>query len=350
MADNQVGGRNADPNGLSLMLGDSHTAANNFGLTGSVFTNVPKSKFLFYVKFYRPDADGLDFTNGLGFAIKQIDRPKVTFKNQTLNQYNRKRVVQTGHEFEPMMMRFHDTVDPRLRNMFVSYYQYYYGDSKLNGASRSVYDVVTGEPFELGKWGFLPPLADQNYGYYFSHISVYQLYGGLVERFDLINPKISTYNPDDFDYSVANISNEIQITIDFESIVYAPVEKIETNSSLLSEMGLDRGQFWDVPEQVVGLSPGSALDPNAVSQGIAANVQQALTRNIASLITGQGTSSLKGFISEVAGAYDANRGLAVGNTALKGVKDLVSGNTNKAKQAGQGLLKGVLFGKPGGLF
>lgn len=354
MVESSRGGRTADANGLSLMLGDSHAATNNFGMSGSQFANVPKNKFLFWMKFYRPEAQGgTDWSRGVGFAVKNIDRPRVTFDQQTLNQYNRKRIVQTGHSFEPLQVKFHDTVAPDLRNMFVEYYQYYYGDSKIFGAGSSgatVYDVVTGEAFELGKWGFLPPLEAQNYGYFFSHISVYQFYNGLMERFDLINPKISSFNPDDFDYSVGAVTNEIQVSIDFEGVVYAAPEKI--SDDIIQDAGLDRGQFWDVPNDYPDLNyaPGSANGPNAVTNSFGDRVGDVLQRNLFSAITGQGSNGVGGILTEIAGTYDANRGLAIGKTAANSLKNLVSGNTGAAKQGVQGLLKGALFGKPGKLF
>lgn len=80
------------------------------------------------------------------------------------------------------------------------------------------------------------------------------------------------------------------------------------------------------------------------------NVTNALQRNLFSAITGQGSSSAGGILAEIAGAYDANRGLAMGKTAATSLKNLVSGNTGAAKQGVQGLLKGALFGKPGKLF
>lgn len=347
-----TGGRTTDANGLSLMLGDSHTASNTFGFAGGAFSNVPKSKFLFWMQFNRPDAaGGTDGLRTVGLQVKNIDRPRVSFKQETLNQYNRKRIVQTGHEFEPMQVKFHDSVSPALRQMFIDYYQFYYGDSKIYGAGSpgaTVYDVVLGEAYRPGEWGYRPTLADQNYAYFFSHISVYQFYSGYMERFDLINPKIQSYNPDDFDYSVGAVANEIQVTFEFEGIVFHEVEKI--TSEIASAAGIDAGNFWDVENDMpTGFSPGVA-GANAVTSSLGTVVGNVLGQNLKSLITGQGTQSVGGIISSVAGAYDANRGLAVGKTAVTSLKNLVSGNTSEAKQGVQGLLKGALFGKPGKLF
>lgn len=344
----QTGGTNSDSNGLSLMLGDSRTAANNFGFKGTSFANEPKSKFLFYVKFYRPQAaGGSTWEKGIGATVKTVDRPRVSFETQTLNQYNRKRIVQTSHEFEDLQLKFHDTVDETILKMFSEYYRYYYGDSNVAGVGTSVYDVVTGEPYELGKWGFLPPLEDQNYGYFFSHISVYQFYQGHYSQFDLINPKISSYNPDDFDYAAGNISNEIALSVKFENIVYH--EAAALTPAMWDEFGLNRGQFWDVKDEGFqnaryGIGNG---DPSGSTGNAIANV---LRQNLASLVTGQGTQGLGGIVAGIAGQFDANRGLAIGKTGVNSLKDLVSGNTKSATQGVQGLLKGTLFGSPGKFF
>jgi len=350
MVDSATGGRTTDANGLPLMLADSHTASNTFGLGGGQFSNAPKTKFLFYVKFFRPDSQGGSaWERGIGLVVKNVDRPRISFKTETLNQYNRKRVVQTSHEFDALQLKFHDTINESVLQMFSEYYRYYYGDSVVSGAGTSVYDVVTGEPYELGKWGFLPPLEAQNYAYFFSHISVYQLYNGVYTQFDLINPKISQYNPDDFDYSSGAITNEIQISIDFESIVYH--DSAPLTAELASEFGIDRAQFWDIQDRYPSsANPGLASNPNSIKGSLGDVVGNVLTQNLASLVTGQGTQSIGGIVSSIAGAYDANRSLAVGQTGLKSLKDLVNGNTQGAKQGAQGLLKGVLFGSPGKFF
>lgn len=343
----ELGGRSGDSNGLSLMLGDSHTAANNFGLTGATFTGVPKSKFLFYVKFYRPDSAGADGVKAVGTAVKSVERPRVSFKTETLNQYNRKRVIQTSHEFESLQIKFHDTVDNSVQNLFTQYYQFYFGDSKLARAGSSVYDVVTPEADNLGKWGFHPNQAARDYGYFFSHISVYQIYQGMALKFDIINPKVRDFNPDDFDYNDSSTTAEIQMSLDYESIIYYESEKL--SDELKVEMGLNRGQYWDVKDDgytnaYYGVGNG---DPAGSVGNAIGNV---LGQNLASLITGQGTQSIGGIISSVAGQFDANRGLAQGVTGAKALKDLVSGNTSGAKQGVQGLLKGAIFGKPGKFF
>lgn len=353
-----------------LMLADSQTAAVNFGFHSGSF-NVPKSKFLFYVQFVKADAPTssstsslasaaqnlvttaqsnstalADWQRDLGFAVKTIDRPRVAFRTQTLNQYNRKRIVQTGHDFEPLQIKFHDNIKDSLNSMFNQYYQYYYGDSIVAGTGTSVYDVVTPEPYALGQWGFHPKMADQQYNYFFSHISVYQIFNGQQSQFDLVNPKIVSYNPDDFDYSQGLITNEISMQIAFEQIVYH--ETTTLDSGLLTQMGLTSGNYWDVDDSTKNLTYSTANGNPAGGLGNA--IGSVLTQNLASIVTGQGGSSVKDLALSVANQYDANRGIAVGSVGVNSIKDLVSGNTQQGKSGIQGLLKGGLFGSPGSLF
>ena len=346
MAESATGSKNEDANGNAVMLADSRTASNSFGLTGSTFLNVPKTKFLFYVKFHRAEAVTSEWKRGVGTVVKNVDRPRVQFKTETLNQYNRKRVIQTTHEYEPIQFRFHDTVAEDVHKMFLDYYRYYYADSYLENAGTSVYDVVTGEAFGLGLWGLKPPMDPTNYGYFFSHISVYQLFGKQVSQFDLINPKIRDYNPDEFD-SAANGAGEIQMSFEYENIIYH--EPVVTPASLIQEMGLDRAAFWDVDTTEYG-NAFYGLGKGYPGGDVVDAISNVLGQNLASLVTGQGTQSVGGMISSVAGQFDANRGLAVGKTAVTSLKNLVSGDTKSAKQGAQGLLKGVLFGSPGKFF
>ena len=351
MVATSTGSSSSDPSGLSLMVGDSHTASVNYGLDGLKFTNVPKSKFLFYIKFFRPTgAGGVDWLKDVSFSIKNIDRPRVTFKTELLNQYNRKRLVQTSHEFEPLQLKFHDTVNPALRKMFVEYYQYYYGDSKIYGTGGdTVYDIVAAEGYNIGKWGFQPPQSDTDTAYFFSHVDVYQLYAGQYEKFTLINPKITSYNPDDMDYSAGTGMNEIQISMEFEGIVYADTAPI--TAELATEFGIDRGQFWDVP-----VDPANGLDPNS---GLGLNTNTANPFNLLASSIQQATSSISGsinsFVGNVSGAYDAAAGLVAGTVGLNSVQQLVNGNSslgnisNTVDQLG-GLFDGSLSGGPGGLF
>jgi hypothetical protein len=81
-----------------------------------------------------------------------VDLPKFTINNETLNQYNRKRVVQTKINYDPVTLTFHDDGGDNVRKMWYAYYNYYYKDaaqqylqpSPTNGSLGESANKVTG--------------------------------------------------------------------------------------------------------------------------------------------------------------------------------------------------------------
>ena len=98
----------------------------------------PRFKFLFHVQFTLNIAgipalrNNKIFQNqqitALSLAVKSVDLPKYKIDTDTLNQYNRKRVVQTKINYEPVSIAFHDDGGDNVREMWYQYYSYYYKD------------------------------------------------------------------------------------------------------------------------------------------------------------------------------------------------------------------------------
>lgn len=351
MADRGNGGRQQDGGGYQLLVGDSRTASNLFGFGGNELANVPKSKFMFYVKFYRPYGDGnTDWARGVGFVLKSIDRPKVSFDHQILNQYNRKRIVQTGSEFESVVMKFHDTVGEDVQRMFEEYYRFYYADQATLSTSVPLYDITTPEWQSPGEWGFKLPEASpgNSYGYFFSHISVFQVYNKLYSRFDLINPKIHQYNPDDLDYASGQVSNEIQMNINFEGIVYHKPEVL--TPELIQDMGLDMAAYFDVTNAPLPITtnPSAGYEDPTVPKKTDPFKQSGniLKRQLKRAIAGENVS-LKTIGTDALNSFDKNRGLATAKLGTNAIGDLING---KDKGSLGAVRKLPLYGKPGKLF
>ena len=77
----------------------------------------PRFKFLFHVQFtLNSDIPAIRNSKifqqtqiyNISLAVKTIDLPKYRIDNETLNQYNRKRVVQTKINYDPVNITFHD--------------------------------------------------------------------------------------------------------------------------------------------------------------------------------------------------------------------------------------------------
>lgn len=249
--------RTTDPNtGGPLELRDSRTASNTFRLANNYWDGVPKPKFLFYVRFLRSQGAGgtgssttgsNDWSKGVGIVVKNVDRPKVAFDVQTLNQYNKKRVIQSKVEYNPVSIKFHDTVDNKVFNMFEEYFRFYYGDPRTTSDVNWQWDITAQEMKTAGSgyWGFNPPKQDPNFVYFFSRIEIYQLFGGKFARFDLINPKITSWDPDELDYANGQIGHEITMNLAFEGIIYqGNNQDLSGNNDLLEEMKLNGADYY----------------------------------------------------------------------------------------------------------
>jgi len=107
--------------------------------TSNQYELKPRFKFLFHVSFTLntqiPSLNKFVTTgdiSSLSYVVKTVDLPKYNVKTETLNQYNRKRVIQTGIEYQPVTLTFHDDGGDVTRNLWYNYFSYYYKDQAKN--------------------------------------------------------------------------------------------------------------------------------------------------------------------------------------------------------------------------
>jgi len=213
----------------------------------------PRFKFLFHVSFtintaQIPALNGIfasdDVTN-LSYVVKTVNLPTYTIDTDTMNQYNRKRLIQTKIKYNPVTITFHDDGGDNVRNMWYNYYAYYYkdasqkygSDSNTNGSAGASQNQQTGfggwdrdiysDNRQVNDWGFIgesyndgtssangkPPFFkdiriagfDKNHKY---------------AEYVLINPIISGWQHDTYDYAQGNGIMENKMTIDYETVKY----------------------------------------------------------------------------------------------------------------------------------
>ena len=244
-------------------LKDSQTASNNFRLKTETWDGVDKPKFLYYIKFVKSNntSGGTDYTKSIGILAKHIDRPGFKLDTETLNQYNKKRIVQKRIEYDPVSVTFHDTVDNKVAHMVEDYIRFYYGDPRNKSAIDWKWDQYANEMSmgQGGDWGFIPP-KDTSFANYFSHIEFYYLYGGRYTQYDIINPKIESYTPSDMEYS-DSVGAEIQVRFIHEGIVYQGNNKT-LSGSLAEEMGISMSGVNDIQGSTSSfMSPAYQSDP-----------------------------------------------------------------------------------------
>lgn len=217
----------------------------------------PRFKFLFHVSFTLntqeiPALKGAlgdnDATN-LSLVVKTIDLPKYNIATETLNQYNRKRIVQTKINYEPITMTFHDDGGDVVRNIWYQYYSYYYKDpsqrylspNNTNGSLGALANQTTGFGYNnrdiyadqrignVNDWGYIgEAFNDGNTGKFsssgkppfFRDIRIYGMDQHKYAEYVLINPLIKSWSHDQYDYAAGNGTMQNTMTIDYETVKY----------------------------------------------------------------------------------------------------------------------------------
>ncbi len=189
-------------------------------------TTIPKKKSLFYIRFVRTDnAQTTTWSKNIGFFAKTVERPAVQPQVEELNQYNKKRHIITGVKYNPISINFYDTQDGAAFAMWNEYAKYHFGDFGQFDENQFRYDITTEKMLDNGSgFGYQPrdtgdDSLDLNSGYFFDAVEVYQVFQNSFTQYDLINPKITAFTPDELTYETHEIAN-IAITLVYDAILY----------------------------------------------------------------------------------------------------------------------------------
>lgn len=214
---------------MTTFLRSPNIAARVFGLDtpGQVVKAVPRMKFMYFVKFeLSPGA--MAMTNnanlntylgnrGISFKVRQIDKPKITLTTVELNQYNKKKLAYSKSEYGDVSMRVYDTVDDSVLAMWVDYFTYYFGDSRIKSNGLAYKQSTVNSTFiDDSGWGFRPLVEDIQF---FDKVTVYAFYANTYTAFSYINPRITTVDWQQKEYS-GNDPEEITINFKYEAIQY----------------------------------------------------------------------------------------------------------------------------------
>ena len=207
----------------------------------------PKFKFLFHTFFdINPVAYDKNVNTGdnFGVLVKTVKLPSFSIKTHEMNQYNRKRIVQTKISYDPVNITFHDDNVNTITKLWDAYYTYYYKDATNlnglfsdrgsdigstdpgNGALRQNYNVrniydgdLTGE----NNWGYIgetfrPGIVTK--APFFRNITVFGFNRHNFTAYTLINPIITKLDHDTYSYNEGGGTMEIKMDINYETVVY----------------------------------------------------------------------------------------------------------------------------------
>ena len=239
------------PDGLK----DYAHASKTFRSNG--YEYIPRYKFLFHV-FFNINTGQIPalqsvFGQGdvatVGLMVKNIQLPSYAVQVDTLNQYNRKRLVQSKIDYNPVQVVFNDDQGDLIRNMWYNYFSYYYKDPSQkyngnpvtngtigplqtlqNGFGYNTRDTYSGDR-QVNDWGYVgesytdgtrntaagleggkPP--------FFKDITIYGLSQKRFASYTLINPMITEWQHDTYDYAQGNGAMTNTMTIRYETVKY----------------------------------------------------------------------------------------------------------------------------------
>lgn len=228
------------------------------GFVNGDYRNTPKFKYLFHVYFkINPEAFPGAIDNDYGVLVKTVKLPSYNIETSTMNQYNRKRIVQTKIKYDPIDISFHDdngsglgtpNLGGTIRALWKAYYNYYYFDGTTPEVVFSGSRGANGTPVMGGggttviptearyndRTQYQPSITGNNdWGYigennnangvkvpFFKNITIFGFNRHLFSAYTLINPIITRFTHDTYDYAQGTGIMENQMSIDYETVVY----------------------------------------------------------------------------------------------------------------------------------
>jgi hypothetical protein len=214
-----------------VILRDYLHAAKTFRTNS--YENAPKLKFLFHTYFSINPTLYTTTSPDFGLLVKEIKLPQFGFTNLQLNQYNRKRIIQTKIKYEAIDIVFHDDNADRITKLWEAYYQYYYNDGTkpsplLPGNAGNPSDYNNRNIYERDlstdlNWGFSGGQTDALTGKkipFFKNITVFGFNQHNFTAYTLVNPIINSFVHDTYNYSEGGGVMTNRMSIDYETVVY----------------------------------------------------------------------------------------------------------------------------------
>ena len=177
----------------------------------SVNTLIPRNKFNFTVEITYLGATPDSRTTLKLDRISEIQMPGHSVKTQTLNQFNKKRTIQTGIDYTPISLSAYDTRDGEIEKFLVGYNNYYYS-GPMSDNDEIMRDDIIDESF-LGTGSSGRGLNLNTDRYYIENIKITRTSSTEDNNIiEIYNPIITNIQGDTLNYSE---SAPVQYRIDF---------------------------------------------------------------------------------------------------------------------------------------
>ena len=328
---NFLGGVTTGLFGNTAQLSDYQHASRMY--VANTYARAPKVGFLYFVQFNLNKnalidptwASSQKYIDDVGLLVKRMDLPKFNIATETLNQYNRKTVVQTKLTYGNVSVEFHDDNSDITTNLWKNYYKFHFVDGQYGQSKEHPAEY---EDTKYGTTDYRYGLRTNNVSQtpFFKSIDVYILHQQRFTQMTLINPKVVSWEHDSVNQDEGNKIMSSKMTLAYEDVVYKQ-GKIKKNEG----SGAFTAKYYDKtpsPLSVGGLGTntlfgaGGALAGansvlNSVSEGnlLGAFIQaKTLSKNVQALtksgLKQEGYSILGGVLGNISQSNNQPGGLA----------------------------------------
>ena len=200
------------------------------------FRLAPKQKFLYHCVFNLDpsvakisDPPIKNHQRELNMLVKNVDLPKYSVDMVTVQQYNKKRNIQTKIVYDPVTIVFHDDNYGVTTALWETYYRYYYKDGNLGGkdtvgnpttSTQRAYNRGSG--YEGAKFNQTQFGLDNNtpIANFFTSIQIYQLARKTYTCYTLVNPLIQQWQHDTLNNQQSDVMSN-QMVVQYEAVFYS---------------------------------------------------------------------------------------------------------------------------------
>lgn len=315
-------------------LGD-YQHANRLYIADS-FRLAPKQKFLYHVCFnINPAIDGVaNFSQKHGreinMLVKDVELPSYNMNTEQVKQYNRRKIIHTGINYDPCKITIHDDNFGLTTLLWQAYYRYYIADGNhatTDGASKiedtnpaySHNNYFKGEDANKFRYG----LDNGSFDPFFSSIQIFQLARGQYQAYTLVNPKISRWTHDRMDSADSQGIVESSMDIEYETVWYSS-GPIETDNA---PKGFASGDHYDTTPSPLSIEGGGTT--SVFGQGGVAGGLTGVFRALNDPSTYQDPKKFLGTLLKANNTYKNAKGLTLEGIRNEGL-GILTGALNSA--------------------
>lgn len=190
------------------------------------YVNFVLNRDLFASLYGNPVGEN-EFRTTISSLVRTAQMPGVQFQTETLNEYNRKKIVNTGVQYDPVNMTVYDTVGNEWLTLLMKYFSYHYmnprnkneensrdiaGATPRFGGYETIDSVFADEFFNSNRAGYNTNITAN----FFERIDYVLYHGNRGVQYSIINPVLTGFRASDIDYGDSGFK-DFELSFEYES-------------------------------------------------------------------------------------------------------------------------------------